>query len=199
MTSILCLGEVIAVSIIWWSFQERDWKKYILITLLPVAVSLFYYAHAPRYQFFFGLSPEQLIRDNISRQRFEALFIFMIALAVYGAGRKIRAIKSIPDKEILRPVPYVFFMAMVLAFSAAVLCIFALHAKKGVGFPVTSRYFIYLTPIGVMATTILTVSLVRSLSANVLIKWACVGIIGVLFAQYFLKIVPRAIHSLAGG
>ena len=88
LTSILSLGEILAVSVLWWAFKERDWKKYIVVTLLPVVIVLFYYAHAPKYQFSFGLSPEQLIRDNIARQYFEVIFIFLASLSVYVWGQK---------------------------------------------------------------------------------------------------------------
>mgnify|MGYP003392392016 CR=1 FL=1 len=198
-TFIFSVGPILAVSLSLWSMIDRDWRKYLFLTLLPVAVSLFYYVHAPKYQFFFGLSPEQLIRDNISRQRFDILFIFLIFLSVYFWGRKNQRAKVTIGEEILKPVPYIIFMALVLASTAVVLVSFALHAKQGQGFPITSRYFIYLTPIGVIAATILSVSLIKSLNKHRPMQWFLVGLIGLLFAQYFLKIVPGAIHSIMRG
>ncbi len=199
LTAILSLGEILAVSVLWWAFKERDWKKYIVMTLLPVMIVLFYYAHAIRLYFYFGLSPEQLIRDNISRERFDFLFIFFIFLLVYFGGQKNPMVKYMPGKEILKPVPYVIFMALVLASTAAVLCLFALHAKGAQGFPITSRYFIYLTPIGVIAATMMTVSFFKSLPKHHPAQWVLAGLVGLLLAQRFLKVVPRAIHSIMGG
>jgi len=199
LTSILSLGEILAVSIIWWALKERDWKKYLLITLLPIVIVLFYYTHAPKYQFFFGLSPEQLIRDNIPRQYFDVVFIFFALLVAYVVCLKNKVFKDVISEEILKPVFYVIFLALVLAASAAVICIFALHAKQGQGFPVTSRYFIYLTPIGVMATTILTVTIFKSLSGYRLIQGVLMGLIILLLAQHFIKTVPRAVHSTMEG
>jgi len=200
LTFILSVGQILAASVLWWwVFREHDWKKYVLMTALPVAVAFFYYMHAPKYQFFFGLSPEQLIRDNISRQRFDILFIYLISLSAYWGGQKKQLLEGILYKEILRPVPYVIFMVLVLASSAMVLCFFAFHAKGNQGFPVTSRYFIYLTPIGAIATTIMSVSLFGSLSRHRLIQRILMGLIGFLLAQYFLKIVPKALHSLMQG
>jgi hypothetical protein len=200
LTSILCLGEILAVSVLWWALVERDWKKYILVTLLPVMIVLFYYTHAPKYLFSFGLSPEQLIRDNIARQRFDVLFIFLISISVYFGGQKARMAKDMLGKEILKPLPYVILMILVLASSAVVLWCFALHAKpEGQGFAITSRYFIYLTPIGVIATTSLIVSLYGSLARHRLTQGLFMGLIGFLMVQYFLKIVPGAIHSIMRG
>ena len=91
-------------------------------------------------------------------------------------------------------------MGLVLAASAGVLWLFALQAKpEGQGFDITSRYFIYLTPIGVIAVTIISRSLFKSLSRFSLIQWPMVGLIGLLLLQHFLKIVPGAIHSVMRG
>jgi hypothetical protein len=198
LTSILSFGEILAVSVLWWALKERDLRKYLLVTLLPMLIIAFYSVHAPKYQFFFGLSPEQLIRDNISRERFDVLFIFILSLAAYLQGQKYPSFKYAPSKEILKPMTYIIFLLGVLAATAAILWLFALHAKPGHGFPITSRYFIYLLPIGVISTTMVTVSMMKSLSQFRLAQAALIGLIGLLFIQHFFKIVPRAIHSLLG-
>jgi hypothetical protein len=90
-------------------------------------------------------------------------------------------------------------LGLVLASSAAVLVSFAIHSAPGQGFPITSRYFIYLTPIGVMAATILSVSLIRSFSRHRLIQWGLSGLFVFLYIQHFLKIVPGTIHSIMKG
>ncbi len=197
---ILSLGQILAVSLLGWMFKERDWKKYIGVTLLPAVIILFYYMQAPKYHFFFGLSPDQLIRDNIPRERFQILFIFLIFLSAYFLGQKNPAFKYTPGKEILKPVLYVSFMMLALAATGAVLMCFALHAvSPGQGFLITSRYFIYLTPIGVIATTMLLVSIIKALSPHRLLQWATIGLIGLMIAPRFLKVVPRAVHSIMGG
>jgi hypothetical protein len=105
--------------------------------------------------------------------------------------------KDTLSEEILKPVAYVIFTALVLASTAVVLWLFSLHAKLGSqGFAITSRYFIYLTPIGVIATTIMSVSLIKSLSKHNPMQWFLIGLIGLLLTQYFLKTVPKAIHSI---
>jgi hypothetical protein len=198
LTSTLSLGEILAVSVVWWTFKDRDWKKYMVVTLLPVLIVVFYYMHAPKYSFFFGsLSPEQLIRDNMSRQRFDILFIFLSFLSVYFLWRKKRLLNFIPGQEILKPIPYVVFTALMLASSAAVLCLLGRHAKEVPGgFPISSRYFIYLMPIGVITTTILAAALIKSFSRHYLMQALLVGLIGLLWVQNFLKIVPKAVHFL---
>ena len=195
-TSILSLGEVLSVSVLWWALKERDGKKYVLITFLPMIISLFYYFHAPKYQFFFGLSPEQLIRDNISRERFDIFFIFIIFLSTYGMFKKLPAFKQCLGSQILRPLGYFLFVIFVLTASAVVLWLFALHAQVNQGFPITSRYFIYLTPIGVMATTIVSVAMIKSLSKFRWVQGLLFSLIGLLLIQHFLKIVPKAFHAL---
>ena len=160
LTSILSMGEIAAASWIWWLSKERDWRKYLALTALPVLIILFYYCHAPHYQFYFELSPEQLIRDNFSRERVDFLFIFLILLSIFSASQRGKIKLRVTD-AILKPCRYIIFLGVVLAFSAGVLWLFAFQVKSGpVRFPITSRYFIYLTPIGVIAATLLTVAIV---------------------------------------
>jgi hypothetical protein len=186
LTTILSLGQIAAVSVLWWVLSERDWRKYVFITLLPAAIIMFYYMRAPKYPFYFGdLTPEQLIRDNIPRQYFDILFFFLVSLFFFRAQQQTSAM-------------YFIFTILVLAATGVLLGLFALHAKPGVGFPITSRYFIYLMPIGVMAATASSVSLVQALQRHRPIQYVVIGVVGLLLIQHFQKIAPKAIHSLIG-
>lgn len=199
-TSILSLGQIIVASVLWGGFKKRECKKYIFVTLVPVIIVIFYYMQGLKLPFYFGLSPEQLIRDNISRQRIDILFIFIVSLVFYLFTRRDKVLKHILGPEILQAVAYFIFMMLVLASSAVLLAAFALHAQSsGQGFPITSRYFICLTPIGVIATTMVSVALAGSLSKHPRVQWMFMGLIGLLLVQNFLKIVPTAIHSIVGG
>jgi len=196
LSFILSLGEIVAVSVLWWILGERQIRRYVAITVIPTALALFYYIQAPKYQFFFGsLSPEQLIRDNIARQYFDFLFLFIILLGSYFVGQWWKR-KEILGKEILEPIYYCLFMVLVLAWAAVILGIFGLKAKPDQGFPITSRYFIYLTPIGVMATTIFSVSMIKSLSAYRPVQYFFMALSGGLIAQHFFKILPNATRIL---
>ena len=199
LTSVLSMGEIAAVSILYWTFKERDWKKYIGLTVLPIAIILFYYVQAPKYQFYFDSSPAQLIKSNISLGQFFVLFIFLILLSMYSWSQKNSILNFMPGKEILKPVPYIIFMSIVLASCAVVFCLFALYAKQGLGYPINGRYFIYLTPIGVIASTILIMALIRALSKQRLMQGILVGLIGLLLARHFLMTVPKAINSIMTG
>jgi hypothetical protein len=191
LTSILSLGQIWAMSVLWWALRDRDWKKYILITLLPSIIAVFYYLHAPKYKFYFGLTPEQLVRDNIPRQYFDILFIFLLALPVYLWKQKDRI------KDVL---PYLVFLLLMLAFTGLLLWDFARHAvTPDKGFAITSRYFIYLMPIGVIATTLCSVAFIGSLKPHRLWQWPFAGLFAFLLVQHFLKIVPKAIHSVLAG
>jgi len=199
-TFIFSIGQICAVSLLWWCLFDRDWKKYFFITMLPVAAALFYYTCAPKYHFFFGLSPQQLIHDNVSRERLDVLIIYFVFLLLYGVGQKNPMIKVALGQEILRSVPYGFFMVLVLGASAVVLWFFALHATvPQQGFPVSSRYFIYLMPMGVIGATFLSASVVKSLYSYRLLQMGLIIFIGYLFVFRFFKVVPGAIHSLVGG
>jgi len=197
LTSILTLGEIWVVSVLWWCVHDRDWKKYIVATFLPTLIVIFYYIHAPRLSFYFGQSHlDNFLHDNISSQCFDVLFIFLFFLSLYFWGQKKGKVQDWLGDDIVKPFVYVIFWGLVLASSIVLYIILGLHAKPNQGFPVTSRYFIYLTPIGVIATTIVTVSLLKSLSKHQLLCWGLGGLIGFLLVQHFLKIVPKTIHAI---
>ncbi|MBF0489146.1 MAG: hypothetical protein HQL15_00825 [Candidatus Omnitrophica bacterium] len=199
-TFIFSIGQIVAASLMLWVKQQRSWKKYLFWTVLPVGIALFYYSHAPRYPFYFGLSPEQLIRDNFSRERFYILFVFIVLAAAYWLGVK-RSWKSFfINQEIKSSITFVFFTVLTLLATAGVLGLFMLHqCQPGTGFPITSRYFIYLTPIGVIAATVMTRSIIHSLSGYRWLQWIMIGAIAVWVIPRFFKIVPKAIHSILGG
>ena len=199
LSSILNIGSILASGAVVWLWHSKNWYKQILLTLIPVAISLFYYVHAPKYQFCFDLTPEQLIRDNISRERFYIFFIFITALLLYFFQQKTSFLKLFTDKTLLKPIPYFLFTTLVLLSMVVVLALFKWHATpSGQGFSITSRYFICLTPISVLAATLISTAIIRSLSNHKFLQWALALIIGMLFLQRFFKIVPRAIRSILG-
>ncbi len=191
LTSIFSVGQVVAAAFVLCWANKKDWLWYLGVTLLPLLIIFFYYAHAPHYPFYFDLTPEQLIRDNMSRERFYIVGIFM------GIWLWFR-LKKIGDLS--RIMPYVQFFCFIMIMTVLFLAFFAITAKpKGEGFAVANRYFIYLMPIGVIVTTWMTLLLWRSLSAWRILQAGYACLIAGLLLPKFIKIVPRAIHSILGG
>jgi len=194
LTVVFGLAQIAIVSGLLWIFKkERNWKNYIFTALIPISIALFYYVQAPRYQFFFNLTPEQLIRECFSRDRFYILFIFIFFLGSYYLGKKTGFPKSFPNKILLEGIMCFSITVLMLSASFCVLAIFKMqvdpHAQSG--FPVSSRYFVYLTPIGIISTTVLSMTVFRSLSGNRWIQILVLGGMGYLVIYRFLRILPH--------
>ncbi len=199
LTSILTLGQILAASMVVWFWKHRDFKKYIFLTFLPLAIGLFYYSQAPKFQFYYDLSPEQLLRDNVSRQRFYVLMIFGVCALMGLFKDRLAALRRVHWQELAKPLPYFIFLVLTLIFTAVVMFVFGLKQTGHQGFPITSRYFIYLTPLGVFVAVWAAMALWRSFAVYPIVRLV-LGLVMVFWlVQGFSKIVPRALQAIAGG
>lgn len=199
LTFIFSLGLIWAASVIIWFKRRWDKKRFLLIAVLPTAVALYYYAQAPRYPFYFDLTPEQLIRDNVSRERFYILLIFAVFLLASWLGTRIKWLRYPVNQELNKAGAYFFFTLLALSAAFAVLGLFMLNpSPPGEGFPITSRYFIYLMPVGVIASVLMTRAVIQSLFAYWWLQLVIAGLIGYLVVHRFLKVVPKAVYSIMG-
>ena len=198
-TFVLSLGQIAAASLITWGMGQRKWSQYICLMLIPMGLCLFYYSLAPKYAFWFDLTPEQLIRDNFSREMFYVLFMMTACVLWDWLKDRLPFGKKVASAALAGIRPWIFFTYATLVTTVIILLIFQAQASpQHEGFPVTSRYFIYLTPIGVAASVWFSVAAVRFLSSWRLIQVVLVGLIAVLFLKRFNKIVFSALHSITG-
>ena len=180
--------QVTIISFWLWAIYEKNWRKYVWLTVVPVAVCLFYYSTAPKYKFWFDLEPEQLVRAPFSRDRFYILFIYLLYVGAYLLQRRKILPPLFTNESILKGLPYLGVTASMLASAAFVLFLF----KRGEthnheGFPISNRYFIYLMPVGVIATTLLTVQLLRSFRGRWWMQLVIIAGIGYLVVARVYK------------
>jgi len=191
LTIVFSVAQIAIVSGLLWVMKERHWKKYILTALIPSAIAIFYYTQAPKYQFYFDLTPEQLIRDCFSRDRFYILFIFIFFLGGRYVARKTGISKSFPDKIILQGAACFSLTALMLLAAFCVLAILKLTSTPMQGFPISSRYFVYLTPVSIISTTLLSMTVFRSLAGNRWVQTLILGGMGYLIIHRFFKMLPH--------
>ncbi len=189
LTIVFGLAQVVIVSGLLWILKERDWKRYILAALIPVAIALAYYTQAPQYPYFFHFTPEQLIRECFSRDRIYILFIFTFFLTAYYLSKKTGFPKSFPSKALLEGAACFSVTVLMLLAAFCVLAVFKMKAGES-GFPVMSRYFVYLTPISIISTTILSITVFRSLSGNRFVQILVLGGMGYLVIHRFFRVLP---------
>lgn len=148
LTSVFGSVQVFVVSMMIYVFYERKFLKFTGIFLIPMCCGFYYFLRAPHYMF--GLPPDfwDLIWSNFPPERL-ALFVFCGILAGFSA--------VIPKND--KPGPWFsrggILAALFLGASAVLMVCLNLTRQKGLRpFEVSSRYFIFLSPLGIILTTV---------------------------------------------
>ena len=189
-TVIFSVAQVFIVSLLLWFFVDKRWGRYIFIAVIPICIGLFYYYHAPKYDFHFNLKPDQLIRDCFSRDRFHNMFIYAFFLAVYGVQSLIGKKLILKDKKLFTGLPYFFVTVMMILSSFALLILLKL-GDEGKGFEISSRYFVYLTPISIIATVIFSGSVIKSLKGCIWVQLPVLYGISWMVINRFHRLMPH--------
>jgi uncharacterized membrane protein len=188
LTAVFSITQIVAVSLLYWLWVRKDVKSCFWLGMLPCLICLYYYIQAPKYHFWFEATPGQLIRDCFSRERFYLLYIFLFYLVVYGIQRRTQRFHLYQNGTIMEALPYFSFAVLMLFAVGAILLIFKLQASEpGHGFPVSNRYFITLTPISIIAATLLTHNLLASFQDKLWMQVILVVGIGSLVVPKFFK------------
>ena len=166
LTAVLSLIQICSIALLLWLTEERNWKKYIPMFFVPFAIGLYYYSFTPKYEYWFKESPWQLIGASFSKERMliAVIFIFFI-IKRYRQSHKswmeLWSEKFINDAHSKMSVIYFLFLSLMLAGFSLLLINFKLHENFKDGFQFPNRYFIALTPIGIIATTLFSIYLVK--------------------------------------
>ena len=145
LTVIFAIVQIAIVSFLLWIFKQKDRKKYILASWLPMAIGLYYYSQAPKYTFWLDKPLWGLIDLNLPSDILWIAGIYALFCAVYRR------------KSIRRPTDgWVCLLLMAMMAGAALALIAGMtrghHPREG--FELTFRYFIFLTPLGIIAATV---------------------------------------------
>lgn len=168
LTAVLSLLQIVAVSLILFLRGCRTWRPYVFLTVVPVALCLFYHSHSPQYSFWFSDSPVQLISASIPKERL-ALMMGLGGILAFLAFRK-KEDASVPVVRRLLGVSGAYFLFVIVIFVESVLLLALFKLKAGAGqegFPLSNRYFIYLTPVGIVGTALFSVELMRAFSKRI--------------------------------
>ena len=170
--SAVSLIQVVIVSAVIGLFVDRQWKTYILLTIVPVAICLYYQAVAIKLSFFFADGPLALVNANIPNDR---MFILVLG-GCYIAWEYWRT------KRLTATGKFFIFSCLILAAYAVL--VLKLQWTEAVGkgsFQVSNRYFMSLTPVGIIAVTVLSNELIKGLPHQIL-KWMWVIVLaGLLY------------------
>ncbi len=181
LTSIFSIAQIAIVSSLLWFQYGKKWQRYVPLAVIPSALCLFYYARAPKYQFWFKETPLQLINASIPKDRllFIALFLGFVILGCYMKRINLR---SLFKNGLMRVSSYYLALTILMIFAASlVLFIFKLtETPTHAGFQISNRYFIYLTPVGIIATTLFSIAMINSVTGKMWVQTMIIGGIGYL-------------------
>lgn len=194
LTGVLSIIQIAVVSALLWITLERDWRKYISLLVIPAFICITYYSLSPKYQFWFADGPLALINANISKDRLLIFSIFAIYLCLVYIQPKVGFLKNIPinvmDEKVKKEVG-VYFWSMVLIIAGYFLILLKFKFGSNLdrsGFQISNRYFICLTPIGIIATTLFSIYLIRC-SRNKVVQGFMLLLLGGLLLIRILRTI----------
>ncbi len=157
--SIISAVQIIAAGAVLWMFHRPRLLWYVPLVLLPLGICGFYYIHVPYSPSFFVDGPAALINANIPKDRL--LFIFMSALVLIFQCRGKNCMAYLEIKYLA------FFLLMLGAFGLLLLKLKYGQAVGRQGMQISNRYFLSLTPTGIVGTVLLSEYLIRAFPSRV--------------------------------
>jgi hypothetical protein len=154
--------QIVIVSVLLWISGEKNWKRHLLMTMIPAVICLFYYGVSPHYKFHFTDTPFEVIGASLPKDRLAILTVYAIFVLFYFLQKKMRWMKIFSDGAILEGAPYLVCSFLMLAAAGIVVFLFKRSETPGQGFMISNRYFMYLAPVGILAVSLSSLSMVRT-------------------------------------
>ncbi|MBF0489147.1 MAG: hypothetical protein HQL15_00830 [Candidatus Omnitrophica bacterium] len=159
LTATISIIQMAVAGIVLAIFRQRRWVTTVIAFGIPMLVCLFYYVMAPKYHFFFKEGPLDLVNANFPKDRLMILFIFALVL-IY---------KSLPIKDWRKQLELRYFVFVTVIILFFVLLLMKMQwSTAGIprGFQVSNRYLIPLAPVGIVATTLFSMYLVKAFQSQ---------------------------------
>ncbi len=147
ITAVFGAVQVFIVSLILLKFYEKKFARYFFVLFLPLSLGFFYFFNAPHYVFGLPQNPWTLIFANIPVERF--LFIIFCGILALNMDWKC---KKENTSTLLH---YAILTVLFLGAVVGIMVCFALTADRNwQGFLISSRYFIFLAPVGIIGISV---------------------------------------------
>ena len=186
--------------------------KYLFLTIIPACVCFFYYRLTQNFYsailsdsfavakkiisyYFSGIQGvpwapgvlTKLVFDAFPKESLLILAIYAVFLFLYYLQRKTKLIKFHQSHAILQGGSTLALTVLLLISGFAILAVFGIWwSEQRTGISVSERYFIYLTPVAIIATTLFSVSLLRCFKES---RWMTINLIlglgGLLVIRFF--------------
>ena len=189
LTAVFGTVQAFIVSMVMFAFYRRKLSQYILLLFVPLLFGFFYFFHAQHYVFGLPPKPAILIYENIPVDRLILMYLSgIVALGYFLWKRQLQTIDVIWR--------YGTLGVLMLAASLGIMTCFAFTADPGwKPFMISSRYFIFLAPLGIVTAAVLSLEVFKLCSASrwMMINWLIVCL-GFLAIRFF-----RSLHAMLSG
>jgi len=199
VTVVFGLVQVLIATFFMFICGERDWRHYVVLTIIPISICVFYYFHTSPFYFWFTSPPISMIYANIPQEWLVLIIVYVFYICIHtfqtlkGKRQGIRAcIKSIWQER-----SFIYVSLLVIMAGFALLGYFKLIEVTDRGrFAVVWRYFVFLAPVGVITVVLISIDLMRSFQKY---KWIQLNIIIVLGGTLLLRLIKTFydIYALA--
>ncbi|MCC6758701.1 MAG: tetratricopeptide repeat protein [Candidatus Omnitrophica bacterium] len=182
LTAVFGAVQVFVVSMVLYVFYKRQLAQYTLLLFVPLLLGFFYFLHAPHYVF--GLPPDRwsLIFENVTAQR----IVLITACGFLAAGYQCWGKQRQESLVIWR-----FAAVVVLMFAAALAIMQCLTWTGQEGwkpFTVSSRYFIFLAPVGAVAAAVFPLEVLKMLRVE---RRTAMFVVGVLLLLSLIVVFKK--------
>lgn len=185
LTVITSMGQILAVSALLWVFKERSWKRYLSLTALPLMICLYYYGRSSLSPLWVPNDFMRLIYPSVSAQQMGLFVVYTVFLVVSFLRAKAAQKSLFVASEAGR---FGVLTALMLIVAFAYLVFYKCQetpAQRGHELPV--RQFIFLTPVGIMATTLFSLQLLQAVKNHAWIRINVALALGGLMGVHFLR------------
>ena len=186
LTVIVSVSQILIASIILWAFKEKNLRRYIFLTALPVLICFYYYSYTIYGPYTLSNNVLDLILTNSPREQLLIIFIFSCYLFL---NRLDRFKKFSPQENIFKASKeYLCLVILMLLSALFLLLFFKIHSTLGMPGFIYPRYFIYLTPVAIIGTTLFSINLYQLSQKNKTLKITVAAILIFLLSEQFLTL-----------
>jgi len=188
LTSVLSIAQIFIVCIFLWMMGERKKLNYLWIIGLPLVFCLYYYSRAPKYEFWFDFAPIRLITEALPLEQMVLIVGYAVVASLFYFFKK----DWISINENKDQMVFVAFVMFILLEAFSLLGVLILKDCGGPqGFALSSRYFVFLSPLGIIAASFFSYEIFKLSKKNL---WIVTNVIIVLAGFIILRAIKTFIH-----
>jgi hypothetical protein len=158
--SVIQITVIAAVALL----KDRHWEKCIFLLFIPLGLIFYYKPAGGANEVIFTMTVDQVLRDNIARDRLYVFLFYPLLLLLYFFRGKFH-LKM--DNLVVKSSAFFAAVFAMILMTVLFLAYLREHAL-GQGQYVVSRHIIFLMPVGIIAATYLTATVWETLKG---MKW----------------------------